>query len=139
MHVQQLDQYMKKSNEQMRREKENASASNLENSGEAGKAGEGRRGGRKKTRLATAASTAAVASASTGMTSTGMDLDLPVDPNEPTYCICNQVSYGEMIACDNNECKIEWFHFGCVGLKDQPKGKWYCPDCATVKKSRKGR
>lgn len=139
MHVQQLDQYMKKSNEQMRREKENASASNLENSGEAGKAGEGRRGGRKKTRLATAASTAAVASASAGMTSTGMDLDLPVDPNEPTYCICNQVSYGEMIACDNNECKIEWFHFGCVGLKDQPKGKWYCPDCATVKKSRKGR
>ncbi|KAH0917705.1 hypothetical protein HID58_025365 [Brassica napus] len=95
MHVQQLDQYMKKSNEQMRREKENASASNLENSGEAGKAGEGRRGGRK--------------------------------------------NYGEMIACDNNECKIEWFHFGCVGLKDQPKGKWYCPDCATVKKSRKGR
>ncbi|XP_018486844.1 PHD finger protein ING1-like [Raphanus sativus] len=91
------------------------------------------------TRLATAASTAAVASASIGMTSTGMDLDLHVDPKEPTYCICNQVSYGEMIACDNNECTIEWFHFGCVGLKDQPKGKWYCPDCATVKKSRKGR
>lgn len=31
----------------------------------------------------------------------GMDLDLPVDPNEPTYCFCNQVSYGEMVACDN--------------------------------------
>jgi hypothetical protein len=30
-----------------------------------------------------------------------MDLDLPVDPNEPTYCFCNQVSYGEMVACDN--------------------------------------
>ena len=28
-------------------------------------------------------------------------LDMPVDPNEPTYCICNQVSYGEMIGCDN--------------------------------------
>ncbi|KAJ3295833.1 Inhibitor of growth protein 5 [Borealophlyctis nickersoniae] len=25
-------------------------------------------------------------------------LDLPIDPNEPTYCICHQVSYGEMIA-----------------------------------------
>ncbi|VVB07291.1 unnamed protein product [Arabis nemorensis] len=135
MHVQQLDQYMKKSDEEMRREKESAAA-NIEGSGKAGKAGEGGRGGRKKTRLATAASTAA---ASTGMSSSGMDLDLPVDPNEPTYCICNQVSYGEMIACDNNECKIEWFHFGCVGLKEQPKGKWYCPDCATVKKSRKGR
>lgn len=23
------------------------------------------------------------------------------DPNEPRYCICNQVSYGEMVACDN--------------------------------------
>ncbi|XP_010466802.1 PREDICTED: PHD finger protein ING1-like [Camelina sativa] len=135
MHVQQLDQYMKKS-EEIRKEKEAAAALELENSEKAGKAGEGGRGGRKKTRLATAASTAA---ASTGVTSSNMDLDLPVDPNEPTYCVCNQVSYGEMVACDNNECKIEWFHFGCVGLKEQPKGKWYCPDCATVKKSRKGR
>lgn len=24
-------------------------------------------------------------------------LDMPVDPNEPTYCVCHQVSYGE---CD---------------------------------------
>lgn len=30
-----------------------------------------------------------------------IDLELPVDPNEPTYCLCNQVSYGEMVACDN--------------------------------------
>ncbi|CAG0886484.1 unnamed protein product [Darwinula stevensoni] len=28
-------------------------------------------------------------------------LDMPVDPNEPTYCLCEQVSYGEMIGCDN--------------------------------------
>merc|ERR1719438_337263 len=41
-------------------------------------------------------------------------LDMPVDPNEPTYCLCNQVSYGEMIGCDNNDCPIEWFHFGCM-------------------------
>ncbi|XP_077333409.1 inhibitor of growth protein 2 [Lithobates pipiens] len=52
-----------------------------------------------------------------------------VDPNEPTYCLCNQVSYGEMIGCDNEECAIEWFHFSCVGLTYKPKGKWYCPDC----------
>ena len=25
------------------------------------------------------------------------------DPDEPTYCICNQVSYGEMVACDNDD------------------------------------
>lgn len=30
-------------------------------------------------------------------------LDMPVDPNEPTYCVCQQVSYGEMIGCDNTD------------------------------------
>uniref|UniRef100_A0AAR5PK68 Inhibitor of growth protein N-terminal histone-binding domain-containing protein n=1 Tax=Dendroctonus ponderosae TaxID=77166 RepID=A0AAR5PK68_DENPD len=25
------------------------------------------------------------------------------DPNEPRYCLCNQVSYGDMVACDNEE------------------------------------
>ncbi|NP_001090490.1 inhibitor of growth family member 2 S homeolog [Xenopus laevis] len=52
-----------------------------------------------------------------------------IDPNEPTYCLCNQVSFGEMIGCDNDECTIEWFHFSCVGLTYKPKGKWFCPDC----------
>lgn len=35
-----------------------------------------------------------------------LQLDLPVDPNEPTYCFCNQVSYGEMVACDNPAVSI---------------------------------
>jgi len=56
-------------------------------------------------------------------------LDMPVDPNEPTYCLCHQVSYGEMIGCDNPDCPIEWFHFGCVGLSSKPKGKWFCARC----------
>ncbi|KAK0130825.1 Inhibitor of growth protein 1 [Merluccius polli] len=55
--------------------------------------------------------------------------DLPIDPDEPTYCLCEQVSYGEMIGCDNDECPIEWFHFSCVGLHHKPKGKWFCPKC----------
>lgn len=33
-------------------------------------------------------------------------LDMPVDPNEPTYCLCHQVSYGEMIGCDNPDVRI---------------------------------
>lgn len=57
-------------------------------------------------------------------------LDMPVDPNEPTYCLCHQVSYGEMIGCDNELCPIEWFHFACVGLTTKPKGKWFCPKCS---------
>ena len=58
-----------------------------------------------------------------------------IDPNEPRYCLCNQVSYGEMICCDSPECPIEWFHYGCVGITEAPKGKWYCPQCiASIKK-----
>ena len=28
------------------------------------------------------------------------------DPSEPRYCICNQVSYGDMVACDNED--VSW-------------------------------
>ncbi|KAK4137268.1 hypothetical protein BT67DRAFT_414406 [Trichocladium antarcticum] len=55
-----------------------------------------------------------------------------IDPEEPRYCLCNRVSFGTMIQCDNLEnCKQEWFHLECVGLADIPARttKWYCPDC----------
>lgn len=34
--------------------------------------------------------------------------DMPIDDNEPRYCICQQVSFGEMVACDNDDvrCRI---------------------------------
>ncbi|XP_041342908.1 inhibitor of growth protein 5 isoform X2 [Pyrgilauda ruficollis] len=64
-------------------------------------------------------------------------LDMPVDPNEPTYCLCHQVSYGEMIGCDNPDCPIEWFHFACVDLTTKPKGKWFCPRCVQERKKKK--
>ncbi|KAL5209294.1 hypothetical protein ABZP36_004917 [Zizania latifolia] len=35
-----------------------------------------------------------------------MDVDQTIDPNEPTYCICHQVSYGDMIACDNENVSL---------------------------------
>lgn len=53
----------------------------------------------------------------------------PIDPDEPTYCLCDQISFGEMILCDNDLCPIEWFHFSCVSLLSKPKGKWFCPNC----------
>lgn len=28
------------------------------------------------------------------------------DPNEPRYCLCNQVSYGDMVACDNEDVNL---------------------------------
>ncbi|KAF9228622.1 hypothetical protein BS17DRAFT_877256 [Gyrodon lividus] len=56
---------------------------------------------------------------------------LPADLNEARYCYCNQVSFGTMIACDNEACKLEWFHLGCTGLSEVPnkKTKWYCREC----------
>lgn len=55
--------------------------------------------------------------------------DMPCDPNEPRYCICDRVSFGEMIACENKECEIEWFHMECLGFKSAPRGDWYCGNC----------
>ncbi|KAI9323103.1 hypothetical protein BX666DRAFT_2126664 [Dichotomocladium elegans] len=66
----------------------------------------------------------------------GVPVDLPIDPNEPLYCYCQQVSYGEMVACDNTDCEIEWFHLACVDLKTVPKGKWYCDNCASKTKGK---
>jgi len=62
-------------------------------------------------------------------TGQGSDQEWNYDPNEPRYCICNQVSYGDMVACDNEDCPYEWFHYPCVGVTAPPKGKWYCQPC----------
>ena len=63
------------------------------------------------------------------------------DSTEPTYCYCNRISFGEMIACENMDCPIEWFHFECVGLtpENRPKGErlfflFKCPCFANNKK-----
>jgi len=66
----------------------------------------------------------------------GQSLDWTYDPNEPRYCICNQVSYGDMVACDNEDCPFEWFHYPCVGITQPPKGKWYCPQCTSAMRRR---
>ncbi|XWS09057.1 hypothetical protein CRYUN_Cryun40dG0053200 [Craigia yunnanensis] len=109
-HKQQLDQYLKKSDEELRHERENAAATpstvpSPDGTTKSGRTSESGRGGRKKTRLTTAAAATAAAAATevaaAAANPTGMELDLPVDPNEPTYCLCIQVSYGEMVACDN--------------------------------------
>ncbi|KAI1437989.1 inhibitor of growth proteins N-terminal histone-binding-domain-containing protein [Xylaria sp. CBS 124048] len=52
------------------------------------------------------------------------------DEEGKRYCLCQAVSYGDMVACDNNNCPFEWFHWSCVGLKSEPEGRWYCPTCS---------
>lgn len=61
----------------------------------------------------------------------GGTIDLAVDEDEPTYCSCDQVAFGEMIACDNPSCTTEWYHCLCVGITpaNKPSGQWLCPAC----------
>ncbi|WWD18603.1 hypothetical protein CI109_103056 [Kwoniella shandongensis] len=49
--------------------------------------------------------------------------------DETLYCTCQQKSYGEMIGCDNDKCKYEWFHVKCVDISGPLPDTWYCPDC----------
>ncbi|KAK9462281.1 uncharacterized protein V1516DRAFT_674207 [Lipomyces oligophaga] len=49
--------------------------------------------------------------------------------DESRYCICGDVFFGDMIACDDPNCPIEWYHLDCVQLKRLPAGEWYCPSC----------
>ena len=52
--------------------------------------------------------------------------------NQSGYCYCRQPEeVDDMIACDNKECPIVWFHLGClkIDIADIPDGNWFCPDC----------
>ncbi|KAH8730618.1 hypothetical protein GQ44DRAFT_723439 [Phaeosphaeriaceae sp. PMI808] len=59
----------------------------------------------------------------------GTDARSPTPPSK-TYCTCSRPGDGElMIACESEDCLIEWYHFQCVGLTNAPEGEWICPTC----------
>lgn len=53
------------------------------------------------------------------------------EKEQELYCYCKRPSFPPMVGCDGRQCKIEWFHYSCVGLSRTPseKVKWFCPDC----------
>lgn len=63
------------------------------------------------------------------------DTESEDEEEQVLYCVCKRPSYGEMIACDNKKCAIEWFHVSCVNMDPSKlnRGKWFCPDCAGAK------
>ncbi|XP_070576143.1 uncharacterized protein [Ptychodera flava] len=50
---------------------------------------------------------------------------------EESFCICKGEETEFMVACDNEKCAIEWWHYACAGLtpKTVPDGDWICPKC----------
>jgi inhibitor of growth protein 3 len=63
----------------------------------------------------------------------GEDEEMDDDDGEDdkVYCFCHQRSYGEMVACENEDCPYQWFHTGCLNMKKVPDEDedWYCPHC----------
>lgn len=53
------------------------------------------------------------------------------DEDNTRYCFCNQRSYGEMVACENDDCRYQWFHTGCLKMTKVPEEDedWFCPEC----------
>lgn len=51
------------------------------------------------------------------------------ESDDTKYCFCQRVSFGDMVACDNDNCQYQWFHWECVGIKEEPVGDWLCPEC----------
>jgi hypothetical protein len=65
-----------------------------------------------------------------------------IDPDEERFCICGDVSWGEMICCEMDEkCEDgQWFHLSCVGMVELPARtvKWYSPACRRKYKKGEG-
>jgi hypothetical protein len=50
-----------------------------------------------------------------------------IDPDEPRYCICDDVSYGQMISCDNNVSFIPPTTF-TTAASGEVDGRWWTVD-----------
>jgi inhibitor of growth protein 3 len=52
-----------------------------------------------------------------GLNGGGDDLEAELegadDQDETLYCFCNRVSFGEMVACDDDNCEREWVRSVC--------------------------
>ncbi|KAJ7431740.1 hypothetical protein B0H11DRAFT_840446 [Mycena galericulata] len=59
------------------------------------------------------------------------------DGDDKPYCFCQRVSFGQMIACDDTNCQVEWFHIACIGLTTPPDGRWFCDACRTKRNAKR--
>ena len=50
--------------------------------------------------------------------------------DEEVWCYCQKfIPDTTLIGCDNNNCKVQWFHMTCIGLDVAPTDSWFCPTC----------
>ncbi|KAK7499783.1 hypothetical protein BaRGS_00008874 [Batillaria attramentaria] len=49
------------------------------------------------------------------------------------WCSCRKTEdYDNMVACENENCEVQWYHLSCVGLNHTPEADevWFCPTCS---------
>ena len=62
--------------------------------------------------------------------STTSKLSKPEDPSS-YKCSCGTGDgSGNYIQCDNEKCKVSWYHWACVQVTEIPVGTWLCPNCS---------
>ncbi|KAG0145880.1 hypothetical protein CROQUDRAFT_658134 [Cronartium quercuum f. sp. fusiforme G11] len=63
----------------------------------------------------------------------GEEVSASQTEDDKLYCYCQVISYGSMVACDNEKCEGgEWFHLPCTDLIELPGEsdvEWYCKVC----------
>ncbi|VDL77168.1 unnamed protein product [Nippostrongylus brasiliensis] len=117
-----MDQYFREFNDARVKIPDNQTASDEGSSNDQKESATGQKGGHRKKPLKAASQANSSDAVKPFSAPQIAPVDMPVDPNEPTYCFCHQVSFGQMVACDGPSCKNEWFHFQCVGLTSSPVG-----------------
>jgi len=65
-----------------------------------------------------------------------MEVDEDAQEDNTPYCYCREKSHGSMIMCDNADCKVQWFHWSCVGINEDPTGDWFCKECSKLPPSK---
>ena len=62
--------------------------------------------------------------------STTSERSKPEDPSS-YKCSCGTGDgSGDYIQCDNDDCKLSWYHWECVQVTEAPAGTWLCPSCS---------
>ena len=61
----------------------------------------------------------------------------PTNVEKEVWCYCKSEKDGQLIGCDNEQCKVGWFHTDCLRITKIPKEKWFCPDCSRERTKRR--
>lgn len=73
---------------------------------------------------------------SSSLVAGGVDVEDEEGEDTTIYCICQKVSFGDMVGCDNDNCPFQWFHYKCVGVTEEPSGEWLCPQCRLLPRNK---